>query len=279
MQNRTDFHDIPVDDWYNVVISSVNAPIIDGVEMARFPHGDTQRGYVGQADAEAMGVACNFHSYTTKWATALGRGLEPGKKVLDFGCGWGRVQRVFWHEIATQDLFGVDVDFSAIAVCRNLGVPGSFATIDPEGTLPFADGTFDLIYSVSVFTHLSLKSADRWMKELHRVLKPGGMLSITVESRLFLEQIPAVAAAPDNLRKELVARFADRYEELLADHDAGKFVFMPNGTGGVRDSEYYGDAVISEAFFRERWGELFHLHAYVLAHQHVGQAIVIATKE
>lgn len=279
MPNRTDFHDLPVDDWYNVVYASVNQPVIDGVEMARFPHGETQRGYVGQSDVDALRVACNFHSYTTKWAAALGKELKPDSKVLDFGCGWGRVQRVFWHEVDAHNLHGVDVDFTAVALCRNLGVPGSFSVIDPEGKLPFEDATFDLIYSVSVFTHLSLKSADRWMAELHRVLKPGGVISFTVESREFLERIPAMAASPEHLRAQLVGRFVDQYQQLLADHDAGKFVFMPNGTGGVRDSEFYGDAVISEAFFRERWGNLFQLHGYVLAHQHVGQAIIIATKD
>jgi SAM-dependent methyltransferase len=278
MPNRTNFHDLTVENWYNVIYSSVHEPIIDGVEMPRFPHGSIQRGYVGQADVEALHVACNFHSYTTKWAEALGHPLTPDSKVLDFGCGWGRVQRVFWHEVDAQNLHGVDVDFSAVAVCRSLGVPGSFAKIEPEGTLPFADHTFDLIYAVSVFTHLSLKSADHWMAELHRVLRPGGVLSITVESRDLLERIPKIAANPENLRGELIARFADKQAELLADYDAGKFVFMPNGTGGVRDSAFYGDCVISEGFFREHWGKLFALHGYIEAHQHVGQAIIIASK-
>jgi SAM-dependent methyltransferase len=279
MPNRTNFHDLSVDDWYNVVYSSVTEPVIDGVEMPRFPHGSVQRGYVGQQDVAALHTACNFHSYTTKWAEALGHPLKPESKVLDFGCGWGRVQRIFWHEVDAQNLHGVDVDFSAVAVCRNLGVPGTFQTIDPLGKLPFADQTFDLIYGVSVFTHLSLKSADHWMAELNRVMRPGGVLAITVESREFIERIPAMAAQPNNLRAELCARFVDQVPQLLADYDAGKFVFMPNGTGDVRASEFYGDAVIGEGFFRERWGSHFGLRAYIEAHQHVGQAIVIAIKE
>lgn len=279
MSNRTNFHDLPVSDWYSVLHRSVREPIIDGVEMPRFPHGSIQRGYVGQADSDAMQVACNFHSYATKWAEALGHPLHKDSKVLDFGCGWGRVQRVFWHEVDAQNLQGVDVDFSAIAVCRTLGVPGTFQTIAPDGSLPFDDASFDMIYSVSVFTHLSLKSADLWMGELHRTMRRGGVLVITVESREFLERIPKMAAEGGSARSELVGRFVDQQQAFLQDYDAGKFVFMPNGSGGVRDSEFYGDAVISEAFFRERWGHLFTLHGYVDAHQHVGQAIIIATKE
>jgi ubiquinone/menaquinone biosynthesis C-methylase UbiE len=279
MTSRTNFHDLPVSDWYAVMQRSVYEPIIDGVEMPRFPHGSIQRGYVGQQDAGALLTASNFHSYVTKWAEALGHPLKPESQVLDFGCGWGRVQRFFWHEVDAANLHGVDVDFSAVAVCRTLGVPGTFQTISPEGKLPFADQSFDLIYGLSVFTHLSLKSADHWMAELHRVLRPGGVLAITVESREFIERIPAMAAQPNNLRAELCARFVDQVPQLLADYDAGKFVFMPNGTGGVRDSDFYGDAVIGEGFFRAHWGHLLSLRTYIEAHQHVGQAIVIATRD
>jgi SAM-dependent methyltransferase len=279
MVNRVNFHDMDVNEWYGVLARSVNEPVIDGIEMARFPHASVQRGYVGQADAEAMGVACNFHNYVTKWAAALGHPIGPGSSVLDFGCGWGRVQRVFSHEVDAANLYGVDVDFSAVAVCRNLGVPGQFHQIEPRGTLPHHDGMFDVIYAVSVFTHLSIVSADHWMAELYRTMKPGGVLAITVESREFLERIPAMAANPNNLRSELIARYAGQYEQLIADYDAGEFVFMANGTGDVRASEYYGDAAISEAFFRKQFGQYFRLVAYIEAHQHVGQAIIIAIKD
>jgi SAM-dependent methyltransferase len=279
MTTRADFHDLDVHDWYSVLYRSVHEPVIDGVEMPRFPHGSVQRGYVGQADVEALGVACNFHSYVTKWADALGHPIGKDSRVLDFGCGWGRVQRVFWHEADAQNLHGVDVDFNAIAICRSLGVPGTFDLVAPDGALPHAEHTFDVIYSVSVFTHLSLKSADHWMAELARVAKPGCVFVFTVESRQLLERIPAIAAQPENVRAELIARYASQQGELLAAYDAGEFVFMANGTGDVRASEYYGDACISEAFFRKRFGHLFRLVAYVEAHNHVGQAIIVAVKD
>jgi hypothetical protein len=137
----------------------------------------------------------------------------------------------------------------------------------------------DLIYAVSVFTHLSLKSADHWMAELHRVAKKGCVLAITVESRKFIESISEIPSDAGSLRQQLMMRFKDRQAELLADFDAGRFVFMENGPGGVRDSEFYGDAAIPESFFKNRWGHLFRVAGYVEAHEHVGQALLIAVKD
>jgi SAM-dependent methyltransferase len=46
--------------------------------------------------------------------------------------------------------------------------------------LPFEDASFDLVYSISVFTHLDEEMQDAWLNELKRVLRPGGILIITV---------------------------------------------------------------------------------------------------
>jgi len=276
---REDFHDVSLDDWYSIVYRSIREPVIDGIDMPRFPHPSIQRGYVGVADEQALYVGRNFHNYVVQWAEALGHPLTKDSKVLDFGSSWGRVIRFFWREVDAKNLFGVDVDFDAVATCRNLGVPGTFDVIKPDGTLPYQGPTMDLIFAVSVFTHLSLKSADHWMTELHRVAKPGCIVAMTVESRKFIEQIPRLPETPENLRQELMMRYKAQVPQMLSDYDAGKFVFMENGTGGVRDSEFYGDAAISEQFFRARWGHLFRVCGYVEAHEHLGQAFLVAIKD
>ena len=100
-------------------------------------------------------------------------------KILDFGCGCGRVIRQ-WRTLTGPRLYGTDYNPRLIDWCRrNL----SFADFDVNkaGTpLSFADGTFDFIYSISVFTHLTESSQRFWMDEIMRVLKPGGHLLFTV---------------------------------------------------------------------------------------------------
>ena len=106
-----------------------------------------------------------------------------GKRVLDFGCGAGRTLRHFLSEAAGDaEIWGVDIDEPSIDwVSTNL-CPPLHATRGPvEPPLPFADGSFDLVWTLSVFTHLV--SPMRWLAELHRVLAPGGLLIATYMGR------------------------------------------------------------------------------------------------
>lgn len=102
-----------------------------------------------------------------------------GKRVLDFGCGAGRVLRQFLSETAVAEFHGCDIDVPSIEwLNRHLNPPFSGAVAQEAPPLPYADGSFDLVWAASVFTHLSdLWSA--WLLELHRVLADDGVLIAT----------------------------------------------------------------------------------------------------
>lgn len=99
-------------------------------------------------------------------------------RVLDFGCGAGRVAR---HLVGrTRELHGVDLDEASIAWLReHLGDHLHPALTTDVPGLPYPDDHFDLVYAYSVFTHLTEHWAG-WLLELHRVLRPGGILFATV---------------------------------------------------------------------------------------------------
>ena len=102
-----------------------------------------------------------------------------GKRVLDFGCGSGKVMRHFLPEAADCELWGCDIDERSIDwINAELHPPlNAFANGDAP-PLDQPSASFDLIWSVSVFTHLTDHWA-RWLAELHRVLKPGGLAIIS----------------------------------------------------------------------------------------------------
>lgn len=102
-----------------------------------------------------------------------------GKTVLDFGCGAGRTLRHFLPEAETAEFWGCDIDAESIEWLEsNLSPPLRVFRNGPEPPLPQSDETFDLIWAVSVFTHLT-ETWSSWLLELRRVLRPDGLLLAT----------------------------------------------------------------------------------------------------
>lgn len=102
------------------------------------------------------------------------------KNVLDFGCGCGRTLMWYKEKAGTTSFYGTDIDSEAIAWCKdNIG----FAEFGVNGALPplgYASSMFDLVYAISVFTHLDEDYQFKWLDELARVTRPGGMVLVTV---------------------------------------------------------------------------------------------------
>jgi SAM-dependent methyltransferase len=108
------------------------------------------------------------HRYVLKRAA----GDIHGLKVLDFGCGTGRLAA--WLIRSGADVDGVDTTAEMVDVARRLVPQGRFRTVDGE-TLPFADGYFDLVVSVGVLQYYV--GADVTVaREIARVLRADGRL-------------------------------------------------------------------------------------------------------
>jgi SAM-dependent methyltransferase len=102
-----------------------------------------------------------------------------GKRVLDFGCGAGRTLRHFLSEAERAEFYGCDIDTKSVDwLLEQLVPPLHVFRSGEEPLLPQPDGFFDLVYALSVFTHISDHWAG-WLLELHRVLAPGGLLFAT----------------------------------------------------------------------------------------------------
>ena len=99
--------------------------------------------------------------------------------MLDFGCGAGRTLRQFLDEARSCEMWGCDIDEASIAWLKDHLCPPLHVFVNgSEPPLPHPDGAFDLIWAVSVFTHLT-DTWSRWLLELRRVLADDGLLYVT----------------------------------------------------------------------------------------------------
>jgi SAM-dependent methyltransferase len=139
-------------------------------------------GYVGHHDP-ARRVE-DFELFGRRYRATILDLLPPdwsfeGKRILDFGCGSGRVLRHFLEEAEVAEFHGSDIDAGSIAwLQENLSPPMHFSRNAEEPGLPFPDAHFDLIWTTSVFSVLT-DAWSGWLCELHRVLRADGILIST----------------------------------------------------------------------------------------------------
>ncbi len=132
--------------------------------------------------------------------------LDSMQSILDFGCGCGRVVR-HWRRLPAR-IYGSDANRRLIDWCRRNLPFAAFATNSDRPPLSYREGQFDLVYALSVFTHLPDDMQRPWMAELHRVTRSGGYVLLSIHGDRYLPDLTA-----DERRKfvagELVVRGAD----------------------------------------------------------------------
>lgn len=107
--------------------------------------------------------------------------LNDFSRILEFGCGVGRVIRALFYRRGGKGLYGTDIDSEAIAWCQdNYGNLATFDVNEAEPPTRYPDDYFDFIYAISVFTHLPEDMQFRWLGELARITKPQGYLVLSV---------------------------------------------------------------------------------------------------
>lgn len=163
-------------------------PYRPGSDYALPPHRDS-RGETGELPIPPRSLWQGYHypahgqgqvRRMLDIVEASGFAPERGHRILDFGCGGGRLIRHLAHLADRCDIWGTDISAEHVNWCRlNLSPPFHFATTTKVPHLPFEDRSFNLIYCGSVFTHID-DLADAWLLELHRILAPGGRLYLTL---------------------------------------------------------------------------------------------------
>jgi SAM-dependent methyltransferase len=144
---------------------------------------------------------------TAEWLIALVQKHQDlkGAAILDWGCGPARVIRHLPGLVEDGTFYGTDYNRNSIAWCSANFTDIYFHTNDLMPGLIYEKDMFGLVYGISIFTHLSKEAHEAWLNELIRVLKPGGILFITLHGNSFREKLtPAESSRFDS--DELVIR-------------------------------------------------------------------------
>lgn len=158
------------------------------------------------------------HSKLTDWGLAHIT-IEKHHTILDVGCGGGRTVNKL-AEIATQGkVYGVDYSDESVAATRRtnarwIDVGRVEVHHDSVSHLPFSDGMFDLVTAIE--THFWWPNLPSGMREIFRVLKPGGKLILIAEIYKGANTIAAKLAEKYASRTSITLLTVDEHRELFA---------------------------------------------------------------
>jgi SAM-dependent methyltransferase len=176
-------------------------------------------------------------------AEYFSKSIADFSHVLDWGCGSGRVLRYFAGNAAAK-VTGIDIDPQAIEWCRQAFPLCEFAAVNPQPPTPMAAGIFDLIYAISVLTHLREPDHIQWLEELHRISRPDAVILLTTFGDVgwWRGRLPW-----------------NRYAAWRID-GAGFYNVGPNkdiDETGVADHDYYRNVFISHEYISRNWPRYF----------------------
>jgi ubiquinone/menaquinone biosynthesis C-methylase UbiE len=110
-------------------------------------------------------------------------------RILDWGCGPARIVRHFPNVLGNNIFFATDYNSETIKWCRENIKAVEFNHNSLEAILPYEDNYFDIIYGLSIFTHLSESKHYEWARELLRILKRQGIFVFSTQGKIYLPKL------------------------------------------------------------------------------------------
>ena len=138
-------------------------------------------------------------------------GPASSLRLLDVACGTGRTLHQIARTHSTMRLWGVDLSPAYVRAARQRLQHVSELTLAVENgeQLPFADGAFDIATSVYLFHELPARARRNVVRELHRVVRPGGL--VVIEDSAQLADSPEIATALREFPREFHEPFYANY--------------------------------------------------------------------
>jgi ubiquinone/menaquinone biosynthesis C-methylase UbiE len=102
---------------------------------------------------------------------------QPGDRILEIGCGTGTLTLLLKRLSPEAEVIGLDPDAKALARARRKAERAGVSIQFDQGfsdRLPYPDASFDQVFSSLMFHHLPAEEKEKTVREVRRVLRPGG---------------------------------------------------------------------------------------------------------
>ena len=201
----------------------------------------------------------------------LRRPLASFSPILDFGCGCGRLARLFKGH--PGEVHGCDIDARHVEwVRRNLDFVRALDT-RPNEAVAYRDRTFELLIAISVFTHLDEPTQDLLLSEMSRIVKPGGTLLLTTHGERAMQR----AIDEPGIYNMLDIDSAG-FEKAKRVFDAGELAFIQQ-RGHLTSAKFrYGITFTPHAYVHDHWGRYFDVETIASGAIHSFQDVVVLTR-
>lgn len=213
--------------------------------LPKMPSTDIQKSWTGCTDYVLMQQSVNFIRLSVSKYHEIACKPMSQSKVLDFGCGWGRLIRLLYKYVPVENIYAVDPWDKSLEICHDCNLHGHLYLSDyTPKQLPTPSGLkFDFIVAFSVFTHLSESVTKLAAQTLKNYLSDEGVLALTIRPK---EYWSFLLGQNFYLSDDVIS-------ELLHKHEQRGFAFAPHDRELVDGEVTYGETSISIEYIRKNF--------------------------
>ena len=191
----------------------------------------------GGFDGNFFRNGCSQVSDLENALKSVGKQFDDFNMILDFGVGCGRTLIPLSLSISSKKIFGTDIDNEAISWLNdNYKEFGGFSCNPHYPPMAYENDFFDLVFSISIFTHLPEDMQFAWLEELSRITKSGGYLLLSFHGDY------CTAKTPQDVQLEVNKK-------------GFSYVLNSKLVDGLPD--FYKNTFHSTTYIKKEWGRFF----------------------
>lgn len=262
-------------DWKSLIVRSLHQRDIEGCRFPKYTH----IARLGSSDAVAgINEAFRFYDLCSPFLSPLL--ASRSCSYMDFGCGAGRIFRVFCKDFPQRQAIGVDCSSELIEICVPDFEDYEFQVIPDRPPTSLQAESLDVVTAYSVFSHFSGIQNTRWVDEFARLVRSGGLVFLTTygEGHLaYLEHGETATMPKGHLAQRDRIRTAGGFSEIRRMLSIGEMVYFHSNAAAYNPYDY-GWAYLGKGYIERAFGREFEVVDFIDDHSKMEQALIVLAK-